>query len=1335
MYADWAALLGGQPLTLLRARLSAAYDDDILYEELEEDEDEDDDEDEEEEDEESEESDDSDAEGESYWEPGDSSDEDDRDPGDSDRGFTVDRSPYGGDDDEDSYGRPYATDRYESRDSRDDDDSRDPERPRSYYDRDLDDDGNDVDREQEREAERVRRQISDDLEEQRDELSERQPPERDAWWKREADDEPQATPLHADSSEGTAAQIRQSQHAPVAPSMPPTAAPQPQQQGPIASMLDAAAKNLSQQRLAQERELVLSGKATEATAPMITAILADWQRESGRKAPNDKDPRDMANFWRYSEDWTGVASDHAPNTLTRGQSDRKAASLALANLQNERYQTAQTAQQIQGRSPETPGTPGSGQGTRALREGGGPIANIVPPMPPTSAAGFDSSDADYGDAMRQRAAVVSRGGAVERPTGAVERPDTAAAPYINAQGQTVQHPVSRPPASPIAPPPRPLAALSPEQIDQLQQQYSTAATTPAAPSTAGMSPEQIDQMQQTYGPVPLQSTFDSGPPPTQWWRHDPMEAVEDANLFTAALEALNQPTLSRQVLGAVAGAAKDIVGSYARLQVLNLKRVQGTLTREEGIEAINTAKELSMIKVGIPEIRLGAQAAKASGHADDVVAKAKSEFERMFHGTASAFDTPQVSNGLAARGYHLAANPNTAADYGNLHQRVGDIEWNIASVRNPGSAGVERTSGANIRPVDVPNNLKILDIDTPQGSAIYQRAGGATDVAATSDNLAAQGYDGIRHVPDTHVTPGDRSPELVIFEPSLPKLRNAISGTPAGLAIPGAALGGAAAQAQVGAQPVQLSGKWSPEQLDQMQANATPPTQHGPYPHELAAEPRAQVATNMQLPLVQQAAILFERPLDAAAEVILATQQGAAQLGRAPADAKAAVAHALINGAEWARPAIETIAKLAYWVESGSAQGELPQAAPKAYIDSWVTNWASGVPVHLAERLNNQLREMGVEPPTRRPAPGAITGPIDMSQRTAKGTPVSLVAHPVFQASEGELGKPYIWGGDRAGRKGWDCSSFVSDVMQRAYGVKVTPYTDAAFNETDAVTPGQERPGDIVFFEYRDSSQPNARIPHMGIYVGPGQMLDAQSGKGVGYHPFISGTAHIRRARGMPGMPEGPPQNPAFRPFLEPERGGSVQQSIRPPSGGTPTALAAAPVWDDATTRDFIKTRVLGDMPAPPPKPLASVEQTMQAWKPTLDWMGQQTGLPPEHIAGLILAENGFGQSDLSRNDNNYFSLSAVKGNPWQQPTDKRFARYATPQDGIANFIWQMASPESYQNRGSAASWKNRKDLGAWVQNLVKGGYIKEEPGFPVSTWIKNIQAGADKYRKATGGR
>ena len=177
------------------------------------------------------------------------------------------------------------------------------------------------------------------------------------------------------------------------------------------------------------------------------------------------------------------------------------------------------------------------------------------------------------------------------------------------------------------------------------------------------------------------------------------------------------------------------------------------------------------------------------------------------------------------------------------------------------------------------------------------------------------------------------------------------------------------------------------------------------------------------------------------------------------------------------------------------------------------------------------FRSMGgpAPPPTPAPVPPASN--------------LDAVLARVVELGKAETGKryagPVIGEPDsyRWGDPGWDCSSFGSAMYSRATNgaIKLTPFTDAAHDQCEwLATP---KPGALVFYFYRDPSQPGVKIPHMGIWLSPTEVLDARYPDGVGIHPHVTpvddGRGRYRRTMLPKGLanvvvatPPTPPADP-----------------------------------------------------------------------------------------------------------------------------------------------------------------------------------------------------------------
>ncbi|MCM3169519.1 bifunctional lytic transglycosylase/C40 family peptidase [Peribacillus frigoritolerans] len=91
------------------------------------------------------------------------------------------------------------------------------------------------------------------------------------------------------------------------------------------------------------------------------------------------------------------------------------------------------------------------------------------------------------------------------------------------------------------------------------------------------------------------------------------------------------------------------------------------------------------------------------------------------------------------------------------------------------------------------------------------------------------------------------------------------------------------------------------------------------------------------------------------------------------------------------------------------------------------------------------------------------------------------------------LGRPYVWGGRTPAAGGFDCSGLLEYAFAQV-GMDMYGTAQSQYNKTKPVPEDQIKPGDFVFFS---TYKPGAS--HVGMYVGNGQFINANSSGGTSY--------------------------------------------------------------------------------------------------------------------------------------------------------------------------------------------------------------------------------------------
>lgn len=104
----------------------------------------------------------------------------------------------------------------------------------------------------------------------------------------------------------------------------------------------------------------------------------------------------------------------------------------------------------------------------------------------------------------------------------------------------------------------------------------------------------------------------------------------------------------------------------------------------------------------------------------------------------------------------------------------------------------------------------------------------------------------------------------------------------------------------------------------------------------------------------------------------------------------------------------------------------------------------------------------------------------------------------LIEEAEKYLGYPYVWGGSNPSES-FDCSGFVCWVLNQS-GTASVGRTNARglYKMSTTKSPGEAKPGDLIFFTGARAAEIGHPVTHVGIYVGNGMMIHSASG-GVQY--------------------------------------------------------------------------------------------------------------------------------------------------------------------------------------------------------------------------------------------
>lgn len=127
--------------------------------------------------------------------------------------------------------------------------------------------------------------------------------------------------------------------------------------------------------------------------------------------------------------------------------------------------------------------------------------------------------------------------------------------------------------------------------------------------------------------------------------------------------------------------------------------------------------------------------------------------------------------------------------------------------------------------------------------------------------------------------------------------------------------------------------------------------------------------------------------------------------------------------------------------------------------------------------------------PAAKPKVAAKPKKVEDTSRGQLASRKGKAIHNVIMTGRSFMGVPYVWGGEDP--SGFDCSGFIQYVYAK-HGIHLPRTADIQFNVGTVIKFGQEKPGDLVFFETYCPGP-----SHVGIYLGRDYFLHASSSRGV----------------------------------------------------------------------------------------------------------------------------------------------------------------------------------------------------------------------------------------------
>ncbi len=171
-----------------------------------------------------------------------------------------------------------------------------------------------------------------------------------------------------------------------------------------------------------------------------------------------------------------------------------------------------------------------------------------------------------------------------------------------------------------------------------------------------------------------------------------------------------------------------------------------------------------------------------------------------------------------------------------------------------------------------------------------------------------------------------------------------------------------------------------------------------------------------------------------------------------------------------------------YWDGAGNGWYLVDYSSMTGWVHGGYLAWSDQAP--SSDPTLGAVEEPVAEEPAPAPAPAEEPVAAPEPEPVAPETGIGAI---VVSEALNYIGIPYVWGGTTPG--GFDCSGFTYFIFNNVAGINLSRSLEVQASSGSYVSAENLQPGDLVF----QQNTYKWGLSHVGIYIGGGQMVNAQS--------------------------------------------------------------------------------------------------------------------------------------------------------------------------------------------------------------------------------------------------